>query len=961
VSPERVTRLVGRDSELAILAERAGQARSGSARLVVVRGPDGIGKTNLLREFIASGLTGYSTLLHTVCQPATTGSGYGAVRDLLRPLGLSSKGPADPLLSGHAGRSWPVISEPAVPDDYESPGEPGAYAVLHGLYWLAVNLMEPGPLALVVDDVHHCDERSLRWIEFLLHRSDDLPLLVVLAQGVSAEEPNARVLSEIAAHHSCTVADLGPLTRAEMADFVRRSLGAEPDESFVGDCAEVSAGNPRMLDVLLRELRRRGVRPDADAAGQVADAARQVVGASTLVRMVRRPDVRDVATAVAVMDCTDVELVGALARVPATQAAEALDVLRSSEILTADGTSMAHRAVRRQVLDDIPAHELEDLRSRAAGLLNDAGRPAEEVARQLLPLRRLDQAWMLDVLWDAAARAEGAGPAGPARPNGDPEMAVRYLRRALAAQTVASERTKIHVRLARLLSAIDPYTALSHFREAMARLTDPFDRGQTAVYFAITALATRRIPEAIRVLGEALDALRLDMDDNPPYAVTELCNVLQSTLLLIGIGMKPADSGLGERIQTVRHEFKTFAEPDGYTCAERRSLATLALLATLECRPAKEATRLAQRALADGGWGDWVANGTSLALSLADEVDASMKVYDWLLAETQARGDDWTRHVTMSTRAMTLNRLGRINEAADDARMAVEIAEQAPWRRDAALPFVVASSVLAAQDDIAGAEAMLDRVTVRVENMGWVWVAFYHEWARASARRGDIEGALNMLRNLGQSLDAADITNPVYSPWRSEAARLLARTARLSEARHLLDQEAELARRWGTPRAVGQTLTAAGMVATDPRQAVELLGEALDVLAEAPALTARIHASYQLGRAFLRIDDSSAARRHLRDAVNLSARSGARRLHSAASNLLISAGGRLRRATDNSLSGLLTESERRVATMAADGMSNREISETLFVTLRTVETHLTSAYRKLGVSRRSDLAAALTN
>jgi DNA-binding NarL/FixJ family response regulator len=133
------------------------------------------------------------------------------------------------------------------------------------------------------------------------------------------------------------------------------------------------------------------------------------------------------------------------------------------------------------------------------------------------------------------------------------------------------------------------------------------------------------------------------------------------------------------------------------------------------------------------------------------------------------------------------------------------------------------------------------------------------------------------------------------------------------------------------------------------------------VLAEAPAVTARIHAAYNLGRALLRIDDSSAARRHLRDAVNLSARCGARRLHSAASDLLVAAGGRLRRSPADSLSGLLTDSERRVATMAADGRSNREIAEALFVTLRTVETHLTNAYRKLGVSRRADLTTALTS
>jgi DNA-binding CsgD family transcriptional regulator len=90
--------------------------------------------------------------------------------------------------------------------------------------------------------------------------------------------------------------------------------------------------------------------------------------------------------------------------------------------------------------------------------------------------------------------------------------------------------------------------------------------------------------------------------------------------------------------------------------------------------------------------------------------------------------------------------------------------------------------------------------------------------------------------------------------------------------------------------------------------------------------------------------------------VNLAALCGAVALGDTARKLLVQAGGRIRILARTPLDSL-TGSERRVTTMAAAGHSNRHIAEALFITLRTVETHLTSAYRKLGIAGRADLKA----
>jgi DNA-binding NarL/FixJ family response regulator len=113
-----------------------------------------------------------------------------------------------------------------------------------------------------------------------------------------------------------------------------------------------------------------------------------------------------------------------------------------------------------------------------------------------------------------------------------------------------------------------------------------------------------------------------------------------------------------------------------------------------------------------------------------------------------------------------------------------------------------------------------------------------------------------------------------------------------------------------------------------------------------------------LGAALRRANRRAAARDHLREALELATVCGAAALAARAETELLATGARPRRIA---LSGVasLTPSERRVAEMAAEGPTNREIAQALFVTQRTVEVHLTSIYRKLAISSRSQLAAAL--
>jgi DNA-binding CsgD family transcriptional regulator len=187
---------------------------------------------------------------------------------------------------------------------------------------------------------------------------------------------------------------------------------------------------------------------------------------------------------------------------------------------------------------------------------------------------------------------------------------------------------------------------------------------------------------------------------------------------------------------------------------------------------------------------------------------------------------------------------------------------------------------------------------------------------------------------------------------------LALRGAERERARGLAQEELALARRWGAPRAVGISLRTLGLV--EARDAgLTLLTESVRVLEHSGAQLEHARSLIELGAATRRAGSRSAAREPLHAGMELAHRCGAHPLVERARHELVASGARPRRIMRSGVDAL-TPSELRVASLAADGLSNREIAQALFVTLRTVEVHLTHAYQKLDISSRGQLPAALT-
>ncbi len=228
---------------------------------------------------------------------------------------------------------------------------------------------------------------------------------------------------------------------------------------------------------------------------------------------------------------------------------------------------------------------------------------------------------------------------------------------------------------------------------------------------------------------------------------------------------------------------------------------------------------------------------------------------------------------------------------------------------------------------------------------------------RLRVERGRVAEGLEDFLAVGARLTRGMVTSPSFLPWRSEAALAHLALGQGEPARRLADEELELARAFGTPRALGVAKRAAGIVAGGDRGAT-LLREAIDEFERGDARLERARALADLGALLRRRNRRTEARELLREALDAAHRAGAGLLVEEAETELRATGARPRRVV---LTGVdsLTASERRIAELASQGLTNREIAQTLFITARTVEGHLTSVFRKLQLDSREELPAAL--
>jgi DNA-binding CsgD family transcriptional regulator len=213
--------------------------------------------------------------------------------------------------------------------------------------------------------------------------------------------------------------------------------------------------------------------------------------------------------------------------------------------------------------------------------------------------------------------------------------------------------------------------------------------------------------------------------------------------------------------------------------------------------------------------------------------------------------------------------------------------------------------------------------------------------------RADLEEALGRLRSYGSGgvigLDVRlDLALVLHALGDDAAAH-----ARANEA-------LAAASTWGAERARGGALRVSGVM----RGEVERLREAVEVLGASPARLWEARAHVDLGATPRRANHRRESRPALRRGLELAEACGAAPLAQLARRELAAGGGRVPPRVGGGVAEP-TPSELRVVELAASGLSNRQIAQRLFVTIKTIDMHLFNGYRKPGVHRRAELAATL--
>lgn len=239
----------------------------------------------------------------------------------------------------------------------------------------------------------------------------------------------------------------------------------------------------------------------------------------------------------------------------------------------------------------------------------------------------------------------------------------------------------------------------------------------------------------------------------------------------------------------------------------------------------------------------------------------------------------------------------------------------------------------------------------------WEWNEYLYSKGLLRLASGEPAEALADLLECGRRQSERQVRSPIVTPWRSAAAECHLQLGEPGPAVALAEEELRLARVWGTARPVGRALRTLA-AATGGRHGLDLAAEAVQLLRTAEIDTELVPALITYGRLLGDGGRRGAARRALREAAGRAERLGAVRQRAAALEALRLTGARIGRG-DHAGAEALTDSELRICRLAAAGHSNAEIAAMLHLAVRTVETHLTNSFRKLGVRRRLELSGAL--
>jgi DNA-binding CsgD family transcriptional regulator len=873
------------------------------------------------------------TVLAAQGEDLERGLPWGLARRLLAPALTSPYG--EMLVDGAApaaslfDRSTPTLELPAVD---------AALAVSHALVWAIANLAEETPLALCVDDAHWADDASLRLLTYLLGRLHRLPVVVLVARRPRGAGIRRPLLEAIFADPRVERLAPAPLSAEAVAAIVGDALGPRVDPRLAAACAEMSAGNPFYLHELLLEL---VSRPEGTLDPRALDQiAPESVSRAVFVRLARLgPEGAAFARAVAILgDGAAFAHAAELAGLEEEVATRAFDALAIAEILRgAEPLGFVHPLVAQAIESEIDAGERSRLHRAAARLLDRDGARPEVVAVHLAAAGGRGEEWAVEILRRAAARALAQGAT---------ETAADWLARALEEPPSASRRGGLLAELGRAEAALGRPGAIEHLDDAVELAESGEERARICADLGRALALQGRTDDAAAAFERGLERL----EDPASELGKELRAAWWSAATLVA----------AMRAEAMRAPAATLpAAAETPTPGERQLLAQLAMQRAFEGHERTEVAALAERAWGEGELlaatpGDGVTwSLVSGALLVADEVERGLEVCDAALADARRRGSPMAFANASYCRAWPLFAQGRVSDSVADSQAALAAREDG-WSAFLGTAAAMLVMGLIERGELTEARETLaiveDDEALRASTQYPMILVGGARLLVAAGRPGE---ALAQLLGAGEMLTAAGMDCPSAVPWQADAALAAGLAGEREQARELAAGALAAARGGGAPTAIARALRAAAR-AERGAAAIALHREALATLDGLPPRLERTHVLVDLGAALRRDRRRAEARDLLRKGLRDAVEGGALALAETARVELAATGARTPKGSGDGLSAL-TPSERRVAEMAAAGMTNRSIAEALFVTVKAVEYHLGNAYRKLDIGSRKEL------
>jgi DNA-binding CsgD family transcriptional regulator len=915
------TAIAGREEELSTIRRFLEELAAGPAALVI-SGEPGIGKTVLWEIACDDARRHPGWLLSWRGVEAEAMFAFAGLSELLTGVldGVA------PTLARPRRRALEVALLLAEPDGQA----PDAHAIGLALLDVLGELCQTGPVLVALDDVQWLDASSAAVLQVAMRRLRQQPVGVLMTLR---DEPGSRLPFELERSFSApgiTRVSLSALERGAFKQLFRQRLEPELSPSDLALLHEASGGNP----FFALELARFGAHLERRSRLRVPETLGVLLGE----RLARLPgEIGDVVFTVAVAGRPTIDLIGAVVG-SVDAVGDALDVAVRERVLVLEGERVrfAHPLLASICYQQAPAQK----RRATHRLLADAVADVEERARHLALAAEGPDAIAVTELDAAAdhAAARGATAAGA-------DLSELAASLTASNDAPASRRRRLRAaNLHRLAGNLE--RAVTLLEELLAELPCGIERADV-----LLELATTRRDDLPRMVALCDEALAAAADD--AVRCTRIL-AYRSWAYLFEAEIDAALRDARAALRAAEH----VGDPTLMTIA-------IAQVATVETRAADITPGLLERGLElEAGLGILLEYNESPRVALARrligtaELDRARAVLEELENEAAAWGGEELRGVLLRSLGRVDWLAGRWEAALERTALALEFWDQMQAPHGVAFTACLRALLEVDLGRVDEARASAERaVAISRELSDQEWeILSLGALGRLELALGNLTSAGKYMKDLPGRLLALGYQDPTAPVW-ADTVEVLLGLGELEQARTYLDRHEDCARRVGSPLALACVARCRGLLAGaegDLDAAFDGLERAVTELAALPYPLEYGRALLCLGSVYRKAKRKGAARDALERSQTIFNELGARLWSEKATVELRRISGRRRGSTS------LTETEERVARLAAIGRSNKQIAAELLMSVHTVGAHLSHVYRKLGISSRSELASNLS-